>query len=311
VHGLGLVYLQFDDTFAPCSVPPGVYNMDDVIWTNTFRTNGGPTVAILEDGVSIVMTPTTPPRNFMTYGRGFEIQSDRKGPIAPFVGIDILLDGGAARLVNTDPLALPMIEVDPLGTGRVIIAMTGAGTRSSVGELGTDCPAPLIDVKGGQFVLFGGGGTMGNNALTDTVGGGFALISPADDSFQGNLIDEFDNPAFTAAGGITAIAPTQAARDFFVGFDVTLADSPYQASYNELVLVDSTTGAITVDAPSANPAQGETFTVKDAGGNAAVNNITILPFGADTVENGSITTNGGSKTWMTDGAGTWRLVSAV
>jgi hypothetical protein len=77
------------------------------------------------------------------------------------------------------------------------------------------------------------------------------------------------------------------------------------------MLVDSSTGAITVTAPTANPAQGETFTVKDVGNNASVNNITIAPTGTDTIDNGTITTNGGSKTWMTDGQGTWRLISVV
>jgi hypothetical protein len=305
VHGLGIVYLEFDDTFvSQCSVPPGVWNMDAVIWTCAFHSS--PLVVFLEDGASITVNP---PFNFMVYGRGMEIQSDRVGPIAPFVGVNILLDGGAARLTNNNPGSLPMIETN----GFSFIAITGAGFRSSIGELGSDLIAPLIDVQGGTFVLLGGAGTMGNNALTDTVGGGFALINPADDSFQGNLTNEFSNPAFIAAGGVIAISPTQAARDFFVGSEVTTAGGPYQASYNELVLVD-TTDVVTVNAPSANPAQGETFTVKDATGNALAKNITILPMAGDTMDglaNATIATNGGSKTWMTDGTGTWRLVSSV
>ena len=53
----------------------------------------------------------------------------------------------------------------------------------------------------------------------------------------------------------------------------------------------SPAGPVTVNLP-ANPLTGTSITVKDGNGNAAVNNITIVPNGANTIEgNPSYTVN--------------------
>jgi hypothetical protein len=84
---------------------------------------------------------------------------------------------------------------------------------------------------------------------------------------------------------------------FFLGLPV-VPGTPWEASYNEFVPVDTTGGAVTVNLPSAQRSFGERVTVKDVGGNAAVANITIASTYGDTIEGAVISTAFGSKTWI-------------
>jgi len=46
----------------------------------------------------------------------------------------------------------------------------------------------------------------------------------------------------------------------------------------------SATGAVTITIPTALMAEKKTFTIKDAGGNAGTNNITIITQGVETID---------------------------
>ena len=48
----------------------------------------------------------------------------------------------------------------------------------------------------------------------------------------------------------------------------------------------SATGAVTITIPTALMAEKKTFTIKDAGGKAGTNNITIATQGAETIDGG-------------------------
>lgn len=94
---------------------------------------------------------------------------------------------------------------------------------------------------------------------------------------------------------------------------------PYFATYNQFVKVDTTLGTVVIIAPTANPAKGDFFAVKDFGGNADVNPITVLPASArppvalvpDTIESGVIANSKGCKTWVADSLGNWILQAQV
>ncbi len=80
---------------------------------------------------------------------------------------------------------------------------------------------------------------------------------------------------------------------------------------SRVVLVDTTSLAITVTIDATQKWPGHRITVKDTAGNASSNNITINPSGAgvdDATNSGTITTDFGSMTLESDGASVWHVV---
>lgn len=80
---------------------------------------------------------------------------------------------------------------------------------------------------------------------------------------------------------------------------VTASDSPYLASGDNLVLVDTSTGTVTVDLPSAGATQGNKIRVVDIAGSADSNNITIQTESSETIE------PGGASSATISVAGAW------
>jgi hypothetical protein len=301
LSGLGAIYLEFDDRFGATKIPAGVWQMtNDTIWTH-YNSSPTPTIVELEDGCSIQMVPAVAgeQRILTIVGTNMTVLSNRQGATAPFVDTSFVLAGNRTRLGNSSALALPMI----VSGGNNFVAIAGTNSLGGIGQ-GATCPAPLMDCAGGGFLVAGGHGFVSDNAFTDSVGGGTVTLRFLNDGFCGGSFpgQTYSFPALIAAGG-TVNWLCQVRDRHLVNAHVVA--TPYAATYNELVLVDSSALAITVNAPRANPAKGERLVVKDVTGNAAANNITIAGTGGDTVQNGSITTNGQAKTWVADGAGTW------
>ena len=66
---------------------------------------------------------------------------------------------------------------------------------------------------------------------------------------------------------------------------VTNADSPYTvAGSDHVLLVNSDAGAITINLPPTNQRAGRELIIKDAGGDAASNNITVTCNGSDSMQ---------------------------
>lgn len=329
-----LVELQFDDRFqSPCVIPPGVWNMFNVTWTNVADSAliSGITAVVLADGAQIVLLPNSPsePGNncLRVFGYGMGIISNRVGPVAPFDNTNgsfggVEAGGGGVRFFNTDPTALPMFVAQNFG---MFFIFDGAESRGGLGPFSIDggtAAAPVLDVAG-NFVFVGlFSGSVSNNVFTDSVGAGAVDIALFDDSSISNETDAWNFPALTAAGGIvilsaassyTSVQQTRSRVNNGSGpiTIVTPALSPYAAAYNECVFVDTTTGPVVINMPTAAPATGEHVIVKDHSGTAATNAITISPAAGNTVDNGTINNNSGSKTWISDGLGRWNLVAAV
>ncbi len=65
-------------------------------------------------------------------------------------------------------------------------------------------------------------------------------------------------------------------------------DSPYTvASDDDVILVDTSAGAVTINLGAVASNSGRRLQIKDTGGNAATNNITIDPDGSETIDNQS------------------------
>ena len=66
---------------------------------------------------------------------------------------------------------------------------------------------------------------------------------------------------------------------------VSVSTTPYTVlSSDEILLVDSSSAAITVNLPAAADNDKRRLTIKDAGGQAGTNNITVDPNGAETID---------------------------
>lgn len=92
-----------------------------------------------------------------------------------------------------------------------------------------------------------------------------------------------------------------------IGYDlISNADSPYNANLAlRTILADSALGPITVNLPPAADWEGETFYIKDSGGNAAAQTITVNPDAAETIDGAvlyNITNNYRSVAAYSDGA---------
>jgi hypothetical protein len=88
-------------------------------------------------------------------------------------------------------------------------------------------------------------------------------------------IEEVESDAIAAATSPPAITPTS----------VNFAMSPYTILPTDyLILVDTSGGAVTLQAGAASARGSREVTIKDSTGNAAANNISILRAGADTID---------------------------
>jgi len=303
VRDLGIITLEFDDRFGACVMPAGIWDFTNTHLT-CFVKGSSPaypaTLLTLADGCKWAVDPAKT-SVIVIEGENFNILSNRTGPVIPIEGINLLLVGNRVRLINTDPAALPMFV---RGNTPGLVNFIGISGNNAYGGLGDGiaCPAPLVDCRGGTALIGGPAGFVGDNAFTDSVGGGILFLRLMSDSFTGGSYPG-QNYDFPAMAGATFVWSVEARDRHRVNTVVTT--SPYNATWNELVRVDSTSGPFTVNAPRANPARGERLVVKDVGGAAGANNITVVGTGGDIVESNVISTNGQAKTWVSDGTGTW------
>ena len=94
-------------------------------------------------------------------------------------------------------------------------------------------------------------------------------------------------------------------RDFAVQA-ITSADSPYTATLSstksDLISVNASGGAVTVNLPSPTPIAGKMVIVKDANEQAATNNITVSATGSiDSGSSVTLSNNGASLLLISDG----------
>lgn len=81
-------------------------------------------------------------------------------------------------------------------------------------------------------------------------------------------------------------------------------------AHDRIVGVDASGGAVTVTLPSALCVTGRGYIIKDIGGSAASNNITVATEGAETIDGSAtdtIDTNYGSAGYFSDGSNWFKV----
>lgn len=121
-------------------------------------------------------------------------------------------------------------------------------------------------------------------------------------SLSDNIIYRWDSDAqvwaAVASSSITSTVTIQA------------VNSPYYiTNFNSVILADSTSGDITINLPSAH-SNGESYTIKDSGGNSSENNIVITSLAGDLVDGAidfALTNDYESAQFISDGSN-WFII---
>lgn len=303
--GRGIRYVQFDSRFSThivsglqaCPIPAGTWDMTDVVWTALqFQTS----VEIL--GGAILT-------NLTSIWSQTLLRIIFNAPIpapSPFTDPSILLSG-PVRMINTVAGASPMFRCTT-AVVQSVIAMGAFGEPAlGGGTSGTSAfLSPLVEVQAGATLLQGiSSGWINNNCFSGT---GTIIWRLRDDSSIGgeNPFQTYDFPAFT--GVLTSIV---AHRDRHLLSSVVTV-SPFNATYNQLVRVDTTGGAIVVNLPLARRAYGERVVVKDYVGSATLlNNITVAGASGDLIDGApsvQITAAYGALTFISNGIAGWMVI---
>lgn len=283
-NGGGSYIIEFDDSIvSPAPIPVGAYDMTGVSWTGPVGRS--PAITIPEGVVftrlrhltrnlQITFTGVTPP------------VADFSGPFDAFA----LENGAEIVCVGTGPFLRN-------STTFVIVALVTGG-KISTGA------TPAIDVDtttpGTSIGIIGfGAGELQSNTLSG-IPGSAAQLSWALSSAQ---LSE-DQPAFAGTLG----NDNQVRVRRFVTAIIT-ADQTIEV--NVVARVDTTSGPVAITLPPAFNNRGLTTIVKDVGGAAAANAITVVPTGTDTIDGGAsagISVNKGSLRFVSDGVSDWLIV---
>jgi len=286
-NGGGCYAIMIDDAIvSPAVIPAGTYDMTDV--TLLGRSDQQTMTTVVEgvqftklrkisDQLMIEFTGATPPVSDFVVGAGLldlfvmDIHS----------AVTCSGTGAFFRASNTGGIpVVALLNASLIATGS----------------------APAIEVAAAG-VIFGIAGLDFGSLQQNTIKGvaGSSLILGI---LSSSAVLSEQQPAF-----LGALDPaSQTITRFFPSSIITSSTSVQQ---NQVARCDSTGGAITITLPSALDLRGEMVLIKDVGGAAAANPITVAPSGADTVDgslSAIISTNKGSLTLVSDGVSNWMIV---
>jgi hypothetical protein len=308
----GYKLLVFDDQLSPITIPVGKWDMHDVIWTGVFRDTGIPSFN------SIVTVPEGATFNRLRY---------IAGPIT------------VRNMATSTPPISDIVggEGDAISIG---FGLPGAGEVPRIENLGT---APFVDVSGigpGQFagaLLFGaiGGGVSVSPVFRNDGPGAFRVgvgIELDDDMLGGSgpgayLLLRVLPPAAIGQQRVFSGHIDRTLYSFFFSnyglnpmTPMPPAAAPIAPRHNEVLRLDPTAGPIAqvlpdicgqthFDSPRLHlDSRGMTVIVKNM---AAVNDVTIAPFGKQTIDGGAGPVAIGPKgagVFVSDGVSDWMRI---
>lgn len=187
-----------------------------------------------------------------------------------------------AKLVSVAGINGDLIEWTVFGThGASAPALTESGSPSGQ-EVSFTVPSGLAP-GGGAFGLqsdVNGGSSVTGQAATTSKSAVFVLNASGNRPFFHGQQAEADSTYL--------LAPqlNQSANPAVVNTtSIDNTDSPYTAlAADRVILVDTSSAAVTVNLPAASTATGRIIMVKDSGGNAATNNITVDGNASETID---------------------------
>jgi hypothetical protein len=190
-------------------------------------------------------------------------------------GIDIDAGTGGITIDTTGTLSLDSAGATNLtatGAFDITIQSTAGSVIVSASESAVDA-LQLLSTAGGIDIL-ASGAAAGEDIDIIATGSSINITSTE------NVTDAI---VITASGAASAVQLDAGTGSFRIGTGLVIpvtavnnAASPYTVLGTDYFLsVDTSGGAVTVTLPAATALAGRTFVIRDMGGNAAVNNITI------------------------------------
>lgn len=334
--------IELDSRYAPAGFfglpavvfPAGEWDVTDIEFTNR-RDENSFNITFVEPAEGCKFRSDTNLR-FNADRMVWSFNAESGGPV--FSGIVLVVVGGRIEFENSSEDAVPTFNcgagADHPTPGNVVIDCS-PGAFSSFG--GNEEPqSPIIDLAGGSFLTFQAGASVSDKAVMDSVGGGQMPLNLYDDnafadSNFGSAGPQYDWPDLAADSVVTTNTWARDRHKVRDIFEPEQDDDVYNATYNEVVRVDSSLFTSVVELPRARPVSGDRVVVKDVGsaasppvvpgaGNAAMKNIAIRPVGGDKIDGSTgnvlINANAGSVVLVADGGdgtnptpGNWMVIA--
>jgi hypothetical protein len=218
---------------------------------------------------------------------------------AVFDALALKVDGAASSIANSIPLFAD-------GTGKVL---TNTSNWVIIGSI----LRPLADGNGqvGEITTRVGGGWFKDVLNLGALTGTRVLVSDSNKNITSSNITTTE---LGYLSGVSGAIQTQLDDKEKKGYYTRVAKSANYAiaTTDDYIGCNSTGGTFTVTLPAANLVQsGKRYIIKDEGGAATTNNISIAVTGGDTIDgqaSESLVVNYESITLVCDGASKWFIV---
>ncbi|MFQ5874303.1 MAG: hypothetical protein ACE5JL_10945 [Dehalococcoidia bacterium] len=187
----------------------------------------------------------------------------------------------------------PAVTITQQGSGPVLRGKDASGTLVELLNSGLLSWLTGAALEAGKYQI---GRNAGNNLQYNVPFGSTHNISVNNVSI------------ITAESGQVTFGDT-VLKDFRVPQATKTANYTATAT-DKIIGVDTTGGAVTITLPTAETTAGRTYVVKDQGGSAGTNNITVATEGAQTIDGSAtdaISANYGSQGYYSDGTNWFKV----